>query len=121
MHAGRERHRRRGGSLAILTIYNPNVTTVNVAAKWLSKTGVNLAGTAIPCGGCAQNYPGQTGGNTVTIAPGNTQVTSYAFPDNSVDLGNAAVAATIRVVADQPVNVGWAFGSTFAMMCTESI
>lgn len=110
-----------GGSLAHLTIYNPNTTTVNVTAKWLTKTGVNLSGVDIPCSGCgaATQYPGQTGGNTVPITAGNTQVTSYRFPDGAADLaGN--VSATIRIVADQPVNVGWAFGSTSHMMCTES-
>lgn len=110
-----------GGALAHLMIYNPNTTTVNVAAKWLTKTGVNLHGTNIPCAGCTvTQYPGQTGANTVPIAAGNTQLTSYQYPDTGSDLsGN--VVATIRVVSDLPVNVGWTFGSSYNMMCNQAI
>src|SRR5262245_43661484 len=110
-----------GGTQAVLSIYNPNTSTENVAAKWLSKTGVNLSGVMVPCGGCTPGfYPGQTGANTVTIAPGNTLITPYQFPDGGAALdGN--VATTIRVVSDLPVNVGWTFFNLFNMMCTESL
>jgi hypothetical protein len=107
-----------GGSLAQLTIYNPNAVTATVAAKWLRKNGTNLAGVAVPGAGGAV-YPGQTGANTVTIAPGETLVVTHAYGDSNVTLGGD-VAVTIRVVSSHPVNVGWGFGQTWAFMCTES-
>ena len=107
-----------GASQAILSIYNPNTQAVNVAAKWLTKGGVNLSGATVPNGGGAI-YPGQTGANTVSIAAGNTQVTAYAVGD-----ANAALdlePATIRIVSDLPVNVGWAFGQNLFFTCAESL
>src|SRR5262245_5823890 len=106
------------GTSAQLTIYNPNPVTANVAAKWLRKNGTNLAGVTIPGFGPSV-YPGQTGANTVTVAPGETLLVTYVYGDTNPTL-TGDVAVTIRVVSDQPLNVGWNYGSSWSFMCTES-
>ena len=90
-------------NLAVLTIYNGSVTTANVAAKWLTKVGVNLAGVTVP--GSAATYPGETGANTVAVPAGNTRIVPWTTPLANGTLDGNVVAA-IRVVSDVPVVVG---------------
>lgn len=89
-----------------LYIYNGTPTTANVAAKWLNKTGANLAGLGIPNGGVpTTTYPGQSGAATVVVGAGTTLQVKWTSPLADVDLsGN--VVNSIRVVSDQPVVVG---------------
>ena len=108
-----------GGALNLLHIYNGSVTTANVAAKWLTKTGTNLAGVQVPGAAGGTVYPGQTGGNTVSVVAGNTLLVQWTQPATNATLDGNVVAA-IRVVSDVPIVVGAisSFGVSLGMTCT---
>ena len=100
-----------GNSYAALHVFNPGDTTANVSVHFLSKTGVNLAGVAVPGatppspGDPVPTYPGQTGTATVAIAPNNTLLYNWTTPTSTTDLsGNVPTA--IKVTSDQPISVG---------------
>lgn len=86
-------------------IFNGSATTANVALHPLNKDGVNLAGTNIPGTSPAANYPGQTGSATVPLASANTLIVNFQTAQGNPAAGGN-VAATVRVVSDQPVAVG---------------
>ncbi|HLL76101.1 MAG TPA: hypothetical protein VK421_12655 [Pyrinomonadaceae bacterium] len=89
-------------------IFNGSATTANVALHPLNKDGVNLAGTPIPGTSPAANYPGQTGSATVPVASGNTLIVNFQTATGNPAAGGN-VAATVRVISDQPVAVGTNF------------
>lgn len=89
-------------------IFNGSATAANVALHPLNKDGVNLAGQNIPGTSPAANYPGQTGGATVPVAAGHTLIVNFQTAQGNPAAGGG-VAATIRVVSDQPVAVGTNF------------
>jgi hypothetical protein len=90
---------------ADLYIFNGSTSTANVAVNILDKDGVNLAGANIPGTNPAANYPGQTGTNTVPIAPANTLNVTWQTPQTYPE-GGPNVSATIRISSDQPIAVG---------------
>jgi hypothetical protein len=104
---------------AELDIFNGSGTTANVAAHFLSVNGTNLAGAVVPGSNPAATYPGQTGTTTVPLASLNTMILSYetgaGTPANDNNL-----MATITVVSDQPVVVGYniPFGPPQATPCS---
>jgi hypothetical protein len=98
-------------SFAALHVFNGGSATANVSVHFLSKTGVNLAGVAVPGatppspGDPVPTYPGQTGAATVSIPPNNTLLYNWTTPISTPDLsGNIPTA--IKVTSDQPVSVG---------------
>jgi hypothetical protein len=98
-------------SNASLHVFNAGNATANVSVHFLSKTGVNLAGVAVPGatapvpGDPVPTYPGQSGAATVTIAPNNTLLYNWTTPIGTPDLsGNVPTA--IKVTSDQPISVG---------------
>jgi hypothetical protein len=91
-----------GSSPASLYVYNGSGTNANVAVNVLDSNGNNLVGTPIPGSG-GQNYPGETGASTVSLADTHTRVLEWVLPTNS---GLAPdVSVTVRVTSDQPVVV----------------
>jgi hypothetical protein len=98
-------------SYAALHVFNGGTATANVSVHFLSKTGVNLAGVAVPGatppspGDPVPTYPGQSGAATVPIPPDNTLLYNWTTPIATPDLsGNIPTA--IKVTSDQPVAVG---------------
>jgi hypothetical protein len=98
-------------SYAALHVFNASSSTANVAVHFLSKTGANLAGVAVPGatppspGDPVPTYPGQSGAATVTLAPNNTLLYNWATPISTMDL-SGDVPTAIKVTSDQPVSVG---------------
>jgi hypothetical protein len=98
-------------SYAALHVFNGGAATANVAVHFLSKTGVNLAGVAVPGatppspGDPVPTYPGQSGAATVSVPPNNTLLYNWTTPISTPDLsGNVPTA--IKVTSDQPISVG---------------
>ncbi|MFL6246634.1 MAG: hypothetical protein ACJ74H_11455 [Thermoanaerobaculia bacterium] len=98
-------------SYAALHVFNGGTATANVSVHFLSKTGVNLAGVAVPGatppnpGDPVPTYPGQSGAATVPLAPNNTLLYNWITPISTTDLsGNIPTA--IKVTSDQPIAVG---------------
>jgi hypothetical protein len=94
---------------ATLHVHNPGSSTANVAVHFLNKDGSNLAGVNVPAASPTPDpqptYPGQTGSATVAVAASHTLVVPFKSPFG-VAANGGNVAATIRVVSDQPVAVG---------------
>ena len=88
-------------------VYNGSVATANVAVKFLRRDGVNLAGVQVPGAGIGVTYPGQTGVNTVAVAPGNTLIVNYTQGIPTDNTFSNDVPASIRIVSDQPIVVGF--------------
>lgn len=97
-----------GNTPADLYVFNGGPMPANVSVHPLNKDGLNLAGATIPGSSPAVVYPGQTGSATVVVASSNTLIMSF-----QTAIGNPAtggnIAATIRVVSDQPIAVGTNF------------
>ena len=98
-------------SHATFHVFNGGAATANVAVHFLSKTGANLAGVAVPGatppspGDPVPTYPGQSGAATVPVLPNNTLVYNWTTPISTPDLsGNVPTA--IKVTSDQPIAVG---------------
>lgn len=94
---------------ATLHIFNAGPSTANVAVHFLNKNGLNLAGVIVPAASPTPDpqptYPGQTGSATVAVAASHTLVLPFKSPFG-VAANGGNVAATIRVVSDQPITVG---------------
>jgi hypothetical protein len=94
---------------ADLYVFNGGGSTANVSVNILDKTGNNLAGHNIPGSNPVVQYPGQTGANTVAVAPANTLdidwVTPVTGPPQAGFDGIADVSFSVRVTSDQPVVV----------------
>jgi hypothetical protein len=74
----------------------------------LNQSGVNLAGETVPGTNPAVAYPGQTGANTVPVAPANTHNLSFTLPA-VFNADPAKVSWTVRVTSDQPIAVSTNF------------
>jgi hypothetical protein len=104
---------------ADLDIFNGSSTTAHVAAHFLAFDGTNLAGSQVPGEPPGTNYPGQTGSTTVPLAPQNTLIIPYDL-GSGTRTGNSGLLATIVVVSDQPIVVGYniPFGALQATPCS---
>jgi hypothetical protein len=102
-----------------IDVFNGSSTTANVAVHFLAKDGTNLAGSVIPGTNPVATYPGQTGNNTVPLASQNTLIVPYQT-GAGVRATNNALLATVSVVSDRPVVVGYqiAFGAFHATPCS---
>src|SRR5207302_3942168 len=98
---------------------NGSSSTANVAAHFLAKDGTNLAGAVIPGTNPVATYPGQTGSTTVALAPQNTLIIPYQT-GAGVRATDNGLLATVSVVSDQPIVVGFqiAFGALQATPCS---
>jgi hypothetical protein len=90
-----------------------------VSVNILDKNGANLSGVTIPGSNPAATYPGQTGSATAPLASANTLNVTWQMPTDSPP-GGPHVAATIRVVSDQPITVGtdFQFSGFHAVPCS---
>lgn len=93
-----------GNTNASVFVYNGTAVTANVAVQILNRDGVNLAGVPVPGAG-GPPYPGQTGAATVPVLAGSTLIVSWLTAQGNPATGGN-VAATVRVVSDQPIVVG---------------
>jgi hypothetical protein len=101
-----------GTTNAQLYVFNGGASTANVAVNFLSKDGVNLAGTNVPVsmgfvapGDPIPTWPGQAGATTVPLAAASTMIVPWVTGEgNPVTATNLAV--TIRITSDQPVVAG---------------
>ena len=87
-----------------LYVFNGSASTANVAVHFFDVSGTNLVGQNIP-GTASENYPGETGTNTVTLASKATRNLTWTMPIASPD-PTTRVAFSIEVVSDQPIVVG---------------
>src|SRR5262245_56622247 len=96
-----------GIATGFVFVYNGSVVTAKVAVKFLRRDGINLSGIQVPGASAGVVYPGQTGASTVPVAAGNTLVVHYTqgVPTDFQFSNN--VPASIRVVSDQPIVVGF--------------
>jgi hypothetical protein len=81
----------------------------NVAVQILDRDGNNLAGHNIPGTNPARTYPGQTGTNTVALAPAHTLDVDWLTPNTGPSPqfnGITDVSYSVRVTSDQPIVVG---------------
>jgi hypothetical protein len=91
-----------GGYKTYLFVYNPNATTVTVFRKLLNNAGTNVSGASNPAGG---NFPGESGSNTITVAPGTTA--GIEWQNGGGDpINDAATVAAVKIRADLPVSTG---------------
>jgi hypothetical protein len=95
----------------MLHVFNGGTATANVSVHFLTKTGMNLAGVAVPGatppspGDPVPTYPGQSGAATVSVLPNNTLYYAWTTAQSDSDLsGN--VPSAIKVTSDQPIVVG---------------
>jgi hypothetical protein len=97
-----------GNTRAGLYVFNGGGANANVAVNILDGDGNNLAGHNIPGTAPAQNYPGQTGSNTVAVAPAHTLALDWMTPQTAQPQSNGVtdVSYSVRVTSDQPVVVG---------------
>lgn len=99
-----------GNPRADLYVFNGSTVTANIAVNILDGSGNNLAGVTIPGSNPPVTYPGQTGNNTVTLAPGATLNNNWVSPQTGPAVqgfdGVTNVSMTVRVVSDQPIVVG---------------
>jgi hypothetical protein len=96
-----------GGNVlgAEIDVFNATTAnTANVTAHFLAKDGTNLAGSVVPGSNPPDTYPGQTGNNTVTVAPQNTLIIPYQI-GQGVRANDNTLLVTVTVVSDQPVAV----------------
>ena len=107
-------------SNAEIDIFNGSATTANVAAHFLAKNGANLAGGTVPGSNPAATYPGQTGNATVPLGSQNTLIIPYQI-GSGIRGNNNALLATVSIVSDQPVVVGYQipFGPLQAGPCNQ--
>ena len=87
-----------------LYVFNGSGSTANVAVHFFDVGGNNLVGQNIP-GTASENYPGETGTNTVSLASKATRNLTWTLPQASPD-PTTRVAFSIEVVSDQPIVVG---------------
>jgi len=87
-----------------LYVFNGSGSTANVAVHFFDVGGNNLVGQNIP-GTASENYPGETGTNTVSLASKATRNLTWSLPQASPD-PTTRVAFSIEVVSDQPIVVG---------------
>jgi len=84
--------------------------TANISVNILDANGNNLAGATVPGTNPPTTYPGQTGSNTVTVAPGATLNNNWLSPQTGPASqgfdGVTNVSMSVRVVSDQPIVVG---------------
>jgi hypothetical protein len=78
-----------------------------VAAHFLAKDGTNLAGGTVPGSNPPVNYPGQTGTNTVALAPQNTMIIQYQIGQGFRASLPSTLLASVAVTSDQPIAVGF--------------
>ena len=92
-------------------VFNGSGSTANVAVNILNQAGVNLAGETVPGTNPAVVYPGQTGANTVPVAPANTHNLSFTLPAVSFNPAPdpTKISWTVRVTSDQPIAVSTNF------------
>ncbi|MDT7540959.1 MAG: hypothetical protein QOE33_863 [Acidobacteriota bacterium] len=98
-----------GVSRADLYVFNGGGTNANVAVNILDINGNNLAGHNIPGTNPARTYPGQTGTNTVALAPAHTLDVDWMTPTTASPPqfdGVTDVSFSVRVTSDQPIVVG---------------
>jgi len=88
-------------------IFNGSATTANVAAHFLATDGSNLAGAVVPGLNPPATYPGQTGTNTVTLAPQSTLIIPYANGVGTRQANPSTLLASVSVVSDQPIVVAY--------------
>jgi hypothetical protein len=97
-----------GNNTGEIDIFNASSdTTANVAAHFLSVDGTNLAGLNVPGTNPPENYPGQTGTNTVAVSPRNTLVVKYTIGTGVRTTLSSSLLTSIFVTADQPIAVGY--------------
>jgi hypothetical protein len=89
-----------------IDIFNGSDTTANVAAHFLAKDGTNLAGANVPGSNPVVTYPGQTGTNTVAVAPHNTLIIPYTIGAGFRATDNGLLAS-VAVTSDQSIGVGF--------------
>jgi hypothetical protein len=87
-----------------LYVFNGSGSAANVAVHFFDVNGSNLVGQNIP-GTASENYPGETGTNTVSLASKATRNLTWTLPQASPD-PTTRVAFSIEVVSDQPIVVG---------------
>ena len=89
-------------------VFNGGSSTANVAVNILDRDGNNLVGVTIPGSTPASTYPGESGSNTLPLAPAHTRDVNWVMPSTGgpgFD-GVTNVAFTVRVTSDQPIVVG---------------
>ena len=97
-----------GNNSGEIDIFNGSSdTTANVAAHFLSADGTNLAGLNVPGTNPPENYPGQTGTNTVAVAPRNTLIIKYTIGTGVRTTLSSSLLTSIFVTSDQPLGVGY--------------
>jgi hypothetical protein len=95
-------------SRADLYVFNGSGANANVSVNILDRDGNNLAGHNIPGTNPARTYPGQTGTNTVALAPAHTLDVDWMTPVTGPPPtfnGTTDVSYAVRVTSDQPVVV----------------
>ena len=92
-------------SRADLYVFNGGTANANVAVNILDRDGNNLAGHNIPGTNPAKTYPGQTGANTVALAPAHTLDVDWMTPVTGPPPtfnGTTDVSYAVRVTSEQP-------------------
>lgn len=93
------------GHFSGVYVFNGSGSPAEVAVNILDKDGGNLQGVAIPGNAPGNNYPGNAGVTTTTLAPGATRVENWLSPSTAV-LPLTDVSFSVRVTSDQPIGVG---------------
>jgi hypothetical protein len=97
-----------GNNTGEIDIFNGSSdTTANVAAHFLSADGTNLAGLNVPGTNPPENYPGQTGTNTVAVNPRNTLIIKYTIGTGVRTTLSSSLLTSIFVTSDQLIGVGY--------------
>jgi len=94
-----------GNASIDLSIFNGSANTANVAVHVYNEAGTNLAGQNIPGTNPAVQYPGQTGNNTVAVAPKHTLHVPFQVAQ-SFQIDPAQVGTSVHVISDNPIAVG---------------
>ena len=97
-----------GNNSGEIDIFNgSDDTTANVAAHFLSADGTNLGGLNVPGSNPPENYPGQTGTNTVAVAPRNTLIIKYTSGTGVRTTLSSSLLTSVFVTSDQLIGVGF--------------
>ena len=110
-----------GNTDGAVFVYNGSMANANVAVKLLNKNGTNLAGIPVVGAPPGTVYPGQTGTNTVIVAPDNTLIVKWITAKGDPAVG-ANIPATVKIVSDQPIVVGSniEFSGFHPMICAST-
>ena len=74
-----------------------------MAAHFLATDGTNLAGGTVPGSNPPVLYPGQTGNNTVALAPHNTLIIQYQMGQGFRASLPSTLLASVALTSDQPI------------------